>query len=157
MSPAVRWGSICSVSVSVAQAFDIGLDIGFAGPLLDGVVISGILLVGEDFGLDHGADVVKRTRENKLKQEDLEGGTFTISNLGMFGVKDFAAVINPPHATIELKIAADGRVLSAKLESASGNARMDASIRQLIKRLDRVPRPPYAPYTILVDMDPDFN
>ena len=46
------------------------------------------------------ADVVSRTRENKLKQEDLEGGTFTISNLGMFGVERFVAVLNPPQAAI---------------------------------------------------------
>ena len=46
------------------------------------------------------ADVVGRTRENKLKQEDLEGGTFTISNLGMFGVERFVAVLNPPQAAI---------------------------------------------------------
>ncbi|HJS69513.1 MAG TPA: dihydrolipoamide acetyltransferase family protein [Gaiellaceae bacterium] len=46
------------------------------------------------------ADIVARTRENKLKQEDLEGGTFTISNLGMFGVERFVAVLNPPQAAI---------------------------------------------------------
>jgi pyruvate dehydrogenase E2 component (dihydrolipoamide acetyltransferase) len=46
------------------------------------------------------ADVVARTRENKLKQEDLEGGTFTISNLGMYGVERFVAVLNPPQAAI---------------------------------------------------------
>jgi pyruvate dehydrogenase E2 component (dihydrolipoamide acetyltransferase) len=46
------------------------------------------------------ADLVARTRENKLKQEDLEGGTFTISNLGMFGVERFVAVLNPPQAAI---------------------------------------------------------
>jgi pyruvate dehydrogenase E2 component (dihydrolipoamide acetyltransferase) len=45
-------------------------------------------------------DIVARTRENKLKQEDLEGGTFTISNLGMFGVERFVAVLNPPQAAI---------------------------------------------------------
>jgi pyruvate dehydrogenase E2 component (dihydrolipoamide acetyltransferase) len=46
------------------------------------------------------ADLVGRTRENKLRQEDLEGGTFTISNLGMFGVERFVAVLNPPQAAI---------------------------------------------------------
>jgi pyruvate dehydrogenase E2 component (dihydrolipoamide acetyltransferase) len=46
------------------------------------------------------ADLVSRTRENKLRQEDLEGGTFTISNLGMFGVERFVAVLNPPQAAI---------------------------------------------------------
>ncbi|HEV3403814.1 MAG TPA: dihydrolipoamide acetyltransferase family protein [Gaiellaceae bacterium] len=46
------------------------------------------------------ADVVGRARDNKLRQGDLEGGTFTISNLGMFGVEQFVAVLNPPQAAI---------------------------------------------------------
>jgi pyruvate dehydrogenase E2 component (dihydrolipoamide acetyltransferase) len=46
------------------------------------------------------ADVVGRARDNKLRTEDLSGGTFTISNLGMFGVQQFVAVLNPPQAAI---------------------------------------------------------
>ncbi|HWC33018.1 MAG TPA: dihydrolipoamide acetyltransferase family protein, partial [Actinomycetota bacterium] len=46
------------------------------------------------------ADVVERTRAGKIRQEDLEGGTFTISNLGMYGVDRFQAVLNPPQAGI---------------------------------------------------------
>jgi pyruvate dehydrogenase E2 component (dihydrolipoamide acetyltransferase) len=46
------------------------------------------------------ADVVGRTREGKLRTEDLEDGTFTISNLGMYGVERFTAVLNPPQAGI---------------------------------------------------------
>jgi pyruvate dehydrogenase E2 component (dihydrolipoamide acetyltransferase) len=46
------------------------------------------------------ADIVSRTREGKLRNEDLEGGTFTISNLGMYGVERFSAVLNPPQAGI---------------------------------------------------------
>src|SRR5919202_733055 len=45
-------------------------------------------------------DLVQRTRDNKLKQEDLDAGTFTISNLGMFGVEQFIAVLNPPQVAI---------------------------------------------------------
>jgi pyruvate dehydrogenase E2 component (dihydrolipoamide acetyltransferase) len=48
----------------------------------------------------HRADVIGRARENKLQQSDLEGGTFTISNLGMFGVEQFTAILNPPQAAI---------------------------------------------------------
>ena len=44
--------------------------------------------------------LVARSREGKLRQDDLEGGTFTISNLGMFGVESFVAVLNPPQAAI---------------------------------------------------------
>ena len=46
------------------------------------------------------AELVARTREGKLSQEDLEDGTFTISNLGMYGVENFIAVLNPPQAAI---------------------------------------------------------
>jgi pyruvate dehydrogenase E2 component (dihydrolipoamide acetyltransferase) len=46
------------------------------------------------------ADLVGRARDNKLKLTDLEGGTFTISNLGMFGVETFTAVLNPPQVAI---------------------------------------------------------
>jgi pyruvate dehydrogenase E2 component (dihydrolipoamide acetyltransferase) len=46
------------------------------------------------------ADLVGRARDAKLRTEDLEGGTFTISNLGMFDVDQFIAVLNPPQASI---------------------------------------------------------
>jgi pyruvate dehydrogenase E2 component (dihydrolipoamide acetyltransferase) len=46
------------------------------------------------------ADVVGRAREGKLQRSDLEDGTFTISNLGMFGIEQFIAVLNPPQAAI---------------------------------------------------------
>ena len=46
------------------------------------------------------SDIVSRARANQLRQEDLDGGTFTISNLGMFGVERFVAVLNPPQAAI---------------------------------------------------------
>lgn len=45
-------------------------------------------------------DLAARAKGRKLKPEEYQGGTTAVSNLGMFGVKDFAAVVNPPHATI---------------------------------------------------------
>jgi pyruvate dehydrogenase E2 component (dihydrolipoamide acetyltransferase) len=45
-------------------------------------------------------DLVSRARDNKLRSDDLEGGTFTISNLGMYDVDQFIAVLNPPQASI---------------------------------------------------------
>jgi len=45
-------------------------------------------------------DLATRAREGKLKPHEYQGGTFSISNLGMFGVREFAAVINPPHGAI---------------------------------------------------------
>jgi pyruvate dehydrogenase E2 component (dihydrolipoamide acetyltransferase) len=46
------------------------------------------------------ADLVSRARDGKLQRADLEDGTFTISNLGMFGIEQFTAVLNPPQAAI---------------------------------------------------------
>ena len=45
-------------------------------------------------------DLASRAREGKLQPEEYTGGGFTISNLGMFGIKEFAAVINPPQSAI---------------------------------------------------------
>jgi len=64
------------------------------------------------------ADVVERARGGKLQQADLDGGTFTISNLGMFGIERFIAVLNPPQAAIlavgsteEKPVVVDGEVV----------------------------------------------
>lgn len=45
-------------------------------------------------------DLAGRAKENKLKPDEITGGTFTISNLGMFGVHNFSAIVNPPQACI---------------------------------------------------------
>jgi pyruvate dehydrogenase E2 component (dihydrolipoamide acetyltransferase) len=45
-------------------------------------------------------DLAGRAREGKLKPEEYQGGTFSVSNLGMFGIRDFSAVINPPQGCI---------------------------------------------------------
>jgi len=45
-------------------------------------------------------DIAGRARENKLKPDEMSGGTFTVSNLGMYGVNNFSAIINPPQACI---------------------------------------------------------
>jgi pyruvate dehydrogenase E2 component (dihydrolipoamide acetyltransferase) len=58
------------------------------------------------------AEIVERARSNKLQSSDLEGGTFTISNLGMFGVEQFIAVLNPPQAAILAVGATEDRVVA---------------------------------------------
>ncbi len=45
-------------------------------------------------------DVIKRTRDGKATLDDLQGGTFTVSNLGMFDVTQFVAIITPPQSSI---------------------------------------------------------
>jgi pyruvate dehydrogenase E2 component (dihydrolipoamide acetyltransferase) len=64
------------------------------------------------------ADLVGRARENKLRAEDLEGGTFTISNLGMYAVESFTAVLNPPQAAIVAVGATEERVVAVGGETA---------------------------------------
>ena len=66
-------------------------------------------------------DLAARARNRKLKPEEYQGGTTAVSNLGMFGIKDFAAVINPPHATILAVGAGEKRavVVGARIEAAT--------------------------------------
>ncbi|TMJ01144.1 MAG: pyruvate dehydrogenase complex dihydrolipoamide acetyltransferase [Alphaproteobacteria bacterium] len=59
-------------------------------------------------------DMVARARARKLKPQEYQGGTTAVSNLGMYGIKDFTAVINPPHATILAAGAAEERPIVRK-------------------------------------------
>ncbi|MBW8285682.1 MAG: pyruvate dehydrogenase complex dihydrolipoamide acetyltransferase [Rhizobium sp.] len=56
-------------------------------------------------------DLGKRAKDRKLKPEEYQGGTTSVSNMGMMGVKQFSAVINPPHATILAVGAGEQRVV----------------------------------------------
>ncbi|MDE2465441.1 MAG: pyruvate dehydrogenase complex dihydrolipoamide acetyltransferase [Alphaproteobacteria bacterium] len=98
-------------NIGVAVALDFGL-------------ITPIVFRAEDKGLIEISSVVKeladRARAKQLKPQEFEGGTFAISNLGMFGIKQFTAVINPPHAAIlavgageERAVIRDGKVEAA--------------------------------------------
>ncbi|MCB1169887.1 MAG: 2-oxo acid dehydrogenase subunit E2 [Leptospiraceae bacterium] len=67
------------------------------------------------------ADLVSRARSRKLKPEEFTNGTFTISNLGMFGIKEFSAIINEPEAALlavggieEKPAARDGQIIVEK-------------------------------------------
>ncbi len=71
-------------------------------------------------------DFAARARARKLKPEEYQGGTTAISNLGMYGIKDFTAVINPPHATIlavgtseERAVVRSGRIEVAHMMSVT--------------------------------------
>ena len=71
-------------------------------------------------------DLAGRARQRKLKPTEYQGGTSAVSNLGMFGIKNFSAVINPPHATIlavgageDRVIVKDGQPAVAKLMSVT--------------------------------------
>jgi len=79
------------------------VDVGIAVAVPDGLITPVLRNVGHK-GLEKIAgesrDLIARAREKKLAPEEYQGATFTISNLGMYGIDEFTAVINPPAATI---------------------------------------------------------
>jgi pyruvate dehydrogenase E2 component (dihydrolipoamide acetyltransferase) len=64
------------------------------------------------------ADLAERARGNRLTREEITGGTFTVSNLGMFGVDRFDAIINPPQVAILAVGAATDRVVAREGQPA---------------------------------------
>ncbi len=71
---------------------------------IDGGLITPIIRAAETKGLvdisRESKDLAERARAKKLKPEEFQGGTFTVSNLGMFGIKSFNSIINAPHGAI---------------------------------------------------------
>ena len=94
-------------------------DIGVA-VALDGGLITPVIRNAESKSLTAISaeirDLAERARAKKLKPNEYQGGSSAISNLGMYGVREFAAIINPPHATI----LAVGAVRRAPVETADG-------------------------------------
>jgi len=80
-----------TVDVAVAVALDDGL----ITPIVKMADRKGLAAIANET-----TDLVARARAGKLKLEEFQGGTFSVSNLGMYGVREFAAVINPPHGGI---------------------------------------------------------
>lgn len=79
------------VDIAVAVAVDGGL----LTPVLRGVDRLPISAISAQVG-----DLASRARAGKIKQPELEGGSFSVSNLGMYGVTEFSAILNPPHSGI---------------------------------------------------------
>lgn len=78
-------------------------DVGVA-VAIEGGLITPIVKAAEEKSLSvissSVKDLAKRARDRKLKPSEYQGGTTAVSNLGMFGVRDFTSIINPPHASI---------------------------------------------------------
>jgi pyruvate dehydrogenase E2 component (dihydrolipoamide acetyltransferase) len=79
------------VDISVAVSIPDGL----ITPIVKHADIKGLAAISNEM-----KDLAARAKSGKLKPEEFQGGGFSISNMGMFGVKDFAAIINPPQAGI---------------------------------------------------------
>ncbi len=68
---------------------------GLITPIIRNAEMKGLAQISAEM-----ADLAKRAREKKLKPEEFQGGTFSISNMGMMGIKSFASIINEPHGMI---------------------------------------------------------
>jgi pyruvate dehydrogenase E2 component (dihydrolipoamide acetyltransferase) len=91
-----------SAHVSVAVAVEGGL----ITPVIRDAQSKGLRQISEEM-----KDLASRARERKLKPQEYTGGTFSISNLGMFGIKSFASIINPPEGMILSVGAGEKRVV----------------------------------------------
>ncbi|KAK2157329.1 hypothetical protein LSH36_193g05024 [Paralvinella palmiformis] len=85
--------------ISIMSNIDISVAVATDSGLITPIVKDAIGLGVEDIS-KMVKDLAGKAREGKLKPEEYQGGTFTISNLGMFGVSEFTAIINPPQACI---------------------------------------------------------
>ncbi|GAB3131645.1 pyruvate dehydrogenase complex dihydrolipoamide acetyltransferase [Novispirillum itersonii] len=90
------------VDVSVAVATDAGL----ITPVIRNADRKGLSTISNEM-----KGLAKKARDGKLKPEEFQGGGFTISNLGMFGIKTFSAIINPPQSCILAVGAGEERVV----------------------------------------------
>lgn len=78
---------------------DVGVAVSIPGGLVSPVVRGVERLSVAEIGA-RVRDLATRAKDGKLSQDDLEGGSFAVSNLGMYGTKEFSAIINPPHSGI---------------------------------------------------------
>uniref|UniRef100_A0A8C3NBD1 Acetyltransferase component of pyruvate dehydrogenase complex n=1 Tax=Geospiza parvula TaxID=87175 RepID=A0A8C3NBD1_GEOPR len=89
MDTVIRQNHVVDVSVAVSTPA------GLITPIVFNAHIKGLAAISKDV-----ASLAARAREGKLQPHEFQGGTFTISNLGMYGIKNFSAIINPPQACI---------------------------------------------------------
>jgi pyruvate dehydrogenase E2 component (dihydrolipoamide acetyltransferase) len=139
--------TFATVDVAVAVATDRGL----VTPVLRDVTAQTITQVAA-----RTRDLATRARDGRLRQHELDGGTISVSNLGMYGVEEFAAIINPPHAAIlavgavrDEPVVEDGAVVPGQVMSVTLSvdhrpvdgviaARWLAALRELLENPLRV-------------------
>jgi pyruvate dehydrogenase E2 component (dihydrolipoamide acetyltransferase) len=132
-----------SAHVGIAVALDDGLIV----PVVRSVEQKSVREIARE-----SRDLVERAQAGKLKQPEIEGGTFSVSNLGMFGIPSFSAVVNPPEpgilavgAAVKRPVVIDDSVqvrpimavtLSVDHRATSGaeGARLLASIKRLLEQ-----------------------
>jgi pyruvate dehydrogenase E2 component (dihydrolipoamide acetyltransferase) len=79
----------------VDMAMAVALDAGLITPVIRDIGSKGLAAISQE-----SKDLASRARDGKLQPDEYQGGTITVSNMGMFGVESFTAIINPPQAAI---------------------------------------------------------
>ncbi|CAO2635120.1 Dihydrolipoyllysine-residue acetyltransferase component of pyruvate dehydrogenase complex, mitochondrial [Lemmus lemmus] len=105
MDTVIRQNHVVDVSVAVSTPA------GLITPIVFNAHIKGLETIASDV-----VSLASRAREGKLQPHEFQGGTFTISNLGMFGIKNFSAIINPPQACILAIGASEDKLVPADNE-----------------------------------------
>ena len=100
--------------VNIAVA--VGIDEGLVTPVINNTDQKGLQQIAAE-----GKELIEKAQNRDLQPEEMEGSTFTVSNLGMFGIEEFTAIINPPNACIlavgairEVPVVEDGEVVPGK-------------------------------------------
>ncbi|WP_411730496.1 dihydrolipoamide acetyltransferase family protein [Paeniglutamicibacter sp.] len=97
---------------SIARHEDSDISVAIA---TEGGLITPIVRAAQSRSISHIsatiADFVARAQENRIRPDEISGGTFTVSNLGMFGTKEFSAILNPPQSGILAVGAAEKRAV----------------------------------------------
>ena len=102
----------CNINIGVAIAVDEGLLV----PVIKNADKNSILDISNKI-----KDFAEKSRNKKINLEELSGNTFTVSNLGMFGIDEFTAIINPPDACILAVGAIKQKPIVKNNEIAIGN------------------------------------
>ncbi|XP_056399371.1 dihydrolipoyllysine-residue acetyltransferase component of pyruvate dehydrogenase complex, mitochondrial [Hyla sarda] len=113
MDTVIRQNHVVDVSVAVSTPA------GLITPIVFNAHIKGLVSISKDVG-----SLATRAREGKLKPHEFQGGTFTVSNLGMYGIKNFSAIINPPQACILAVGGSENRLIPADNERGFDVANM---------------------------------
>ncbi|XP_028666069.1 dihydrolipoyllysine-residue acetyltransferase component of pyruvate dehydrogenase complex, mitochondrial [Erpetoichthys calabaricus] len=113
MDTVIRQNHVVDISVAVSTAN------GLITPIVFNAHVKGLASISKDVAV-----LASKAREGKLQPHEFQGGTFTISNLGMYGIKNFSAIINPPQACILAVGGSEKRLLPAENERGFDVANM---------------------------------
>lgn len=109
-------GDVIKEHGGVHVAIAVAIEDGLVTPVIRNTDLKGLAQISAET-----RDLAKRARDKKLEPKDWEGSTFTISNLGMFGIEEFTAIINPPNAAIlavgairDVPVVENGQVVPGK-------------------------------------------